>query len=385
VPTPTPCDLDPKKLIPALTGLRWIAAFCVWFHHFPPPVALPGWILACFKELHIGVTIFFVLSGFLITYRYMEDARASRHWLVAYTRNRVARIYPVYFLVTIIAFFALSPSPGRDDPVDNYLLFLNLTFLRGFSDEFKFSGVAQGWTLTVEECFYFFAPLMFLLWRRYHLHTAWILLGCYTTGLVLWCVGELVRFQGFFQGFSFMLAYTFFGAAFSFLIGAELARRILRQTLSGWLARVKAPTWIAIAAIAGMVFLFSLGQTEGRPYGVLHPGLKAVAIFLLPPAVALLIYGLISERTWVSRLLGTRPLILLGKASYTFYLIHLGFFSIHLYSFFGKRFAKLPAYLFVLAGLILISILIFLFFEEPMRKLIRPKRGEVAGRHKANS
>ena len=375
-----PAPLDPKKIIPALTGLRWVAAFCVWFHHFPPPVSLPDWLSAWFSELHIGVDIFFVLSGFLITYRYMGDARASRGWLIAYTRNRIARIYPVYFLVTLIAFFVLPLSLGQDDPVDYYLLFLNLSFLRAFSLEFIFSGVPQGWTLTVEECFYFFAPLMFLLWRRFRLHTGWILLGVYAAGLVLWQIGEVIQFQGFFQGFRFMVAFTFFGKALSFLIGAELARRMLRQSIPKWLAGLENCTWIAIAGIAGVVFLISLGQNAERPSGVLHPALRAVDIFLLVPFIALLIYGLVTENTIVARSLATRPLVLLGRASYSFYLIHLGFFSIHLNKFFHDRLAHPLAYLCVLGCLILLSIAVYYCFEEPMRRLIRPKRGGVARR-----
>jgi len=60
-------------MIPALTGLRWVEAFCVWLHHFPPPLAMPDWAVRFCRELHIGVPVFFVLSGF-ITLRYSEKA-----------------------------------------------------------------------------------------------------------------------------------------------------------------------------------------------------------------------------------------------------------------------------------------------------------------------
>jgi peptidoglycan/LPS O-acetylase OafA/YrhL len=102
--------------------------------------------------LHIGVPIFFVLSGFLITLRYSEQASLNRHWLRDYARNRFARIYPIYFLITMVTLVVLPLAAGAS--IDWTTLTMNLTLLRGFFTDFNFSGVPQAWSLTVEERFY---------------------------------------------------------------------------------------------------------------------------------------------------------------------------------------------------------------------------------------
>ena len=85
-----------KNYFPALTGIRAVAAYMVFFHHFNPLHALKEGNLwarllnPVFEEGHIGVSIFFVLSGFLITVRYYESLNISKRWFFNYLRNRVA-------------------------------------------------------------------------------------------------------------------------------------------------------------------------------------------------------------------------------------------------------------------------------------------------------
>lgn len=90
-----------------LTGLRCVAAYLVYLYHYNIyPVFTGNLILRDFvHELHIGVSIFFVLSGFLIAYRYLGKIELSISFLFTYFRNRVARIYPVYFLLTSLTFY----------------------------------------------------------------------------------------------------------------------------------------------------------------------------------------------------------------------------------------------------------------------------------------
>jgi peptidoglycan/LPS O-acetylase OafA/YrhL len=66
--------------IPALTGIRAIAAYLVFFHHYPIPQLVYG-EMDFFREFHIGVTLFYVLSGFLITYRYRDALQLNGKWL----------------------------------------------------------------------------------------------------------------------------------------------------------------------------------------------------------------------------------------------------------------------------------------------------------------
>ena len=361
-----------KTIYPALTGLRWIAAFCVWLHHFPPPLPLPDACFAFFKELHIGVPIFFVLSGFLITLRYSEEARINRGWLGNYARNRVARIMPIYLLVTLVALVAIPLFAG--DAIAWRTLFLNVTLLRGFFDDFKFTGVAQGWSLTVEECFYFSAPLIFLLWRGWKVKTRWILLSLYAIGLVLWGIGGQLSYHGLFSPLKFVIGYTYFGHALSFLAGAWLARRVLEDRR----INLRLPPWLSMTncgavAIIVLVAVVACGQSPEFRVGSANPPFMALFYFGGPPAICLLIAGLISERTLISRLLSTPVFVLLGKASYCFYLIHMGYLQFYLHKLMPKPW-KANRYWAEFVLLIAAAIVLYLLVEKPMNRLIRKRR-----------
>src|SRR5579864_3761830 len=88
--------------IKPLTSLRFIAALLVFLHHYSMipygtmPTSLWETIMV---EGHLGVTIFFVLSGFLITYRYFTEPWGERLNMRQYLVKRVARIYPLYYFL----------------------------------------------------------------------------------------------------------------------------------------------------------------------------------------------------------------------------------------------------------------------------------------------
>ena len=157
-----------RSYLPALTGLRALAAYLVFLHHFNPFDVPESWPRRLCMEGHVGVTVFFVLSGFLICHRYPwlwnpAGVLADRRRLTGYCINRFARIYPVYLLLTLYTIHKVSLY-------DWELWLTNLTMLRGFSDRLKFTGVGQGWSLTVEECFYFSAPVLLPLTAAWSLH-----------------------------------------------------------------------------------------------------------------------------------------------------------------------------------------------------------------------
>ena len=90
---------------PALTGVRAVAAFMVYMHHFNPfKTEIVGKNIHYFFDgFHIGVTLFFVLSGFLIAHRYFDDVDFE---FKSYLQKRIARIYPMYFILTSATFIS---------------------------------------------------------------------------------------------------------------------------------------------------------------------------------------------------------------------------------------------------------------------------------------
>lgn len=355
-----------SKFFPALTGIRAIAAYMVFFHHYNPlPEAwADGWLHGIAAEMYTGVGLFFVLSGFLIGYRYNRPDREF-NW-GRYFRNRVARIYPMYFLLTTLTFAVYAWKKGTDAGFDLPTYFLNITFLRGFFNELKFSGIPQGWSLTVEETFYFSAPLFFFLLRKrrffYFLLPVLVMaLGFALVGIFgSWAPG------GFFENPFFMLNYTFFGRVFEFFIGLFLAQRYIQSGQDR--AGIAYTLLGGLMSIAGLAALFALKGTA--EYGLQSAVGQMLHHFLLPsPGFALLFYGLITERTWLARFLSSRVMRLLGKSSYIFYLVHLGVTLI-----LARLISHHWLWYFVYANVL--SILLYLYVEEPANRWLRAWPGK---------
>ena len=346
---------------PALTGLRAVAAGLVLLHHFNPlaPERF-GWRLhSLAAEMHIGVTVFFVLSGFLSGYRYLGRLGALR----TYFANRFARIYPLYFLLTTLTFALLHFREQQPFSVGEYLL--NVTFLRGLFEQNVYSGIAQGWSLTVEEMFYISAPLAFWLIRR-RWQGLWLLplaLGALGVGLVL--LSRPHAWHGFFGSFGFLFQFTYPGRAVEFFTGVGLAWGLLRAN------RLRAPRGLTYAGLAGVLLsLGALGWLHGPAVGALGiftpVGMLLNNVLLPLLGVAPLLWGLVGEDTALRRLLSSAPLQLLGKSSYVFYLIHMGALQRLLHEWLGSSGLTLLA----LYGL---SMLLYWAVEEPLNHWLRRK------------
>src|SRR5271156_476612 len=104
-------EITRPEPLPALTGLRFVAALCVVLAHGAAfmtniPAGDPLWRIYLMSLASIGMTLFFVLSGFVIHYNYCEQiikfrGRGIANFFVA----RVARLYPLYFVGVVLSLF----------------------------------------------------------------------------------------------------------------------------------------------------------------------------------------------------------------------------------------------------------------------------------------
>ncbi|WP_162303555.1 acyltransferase family protein [Hymenobacter sediminis] len=351
------------SLVPALTGVRAVAALLVFvFHHrrlLPTPS--PGFnsVLEAFTaELHIGVSIFFTLSGYLLCRRYFSY-RFSAGGLGTFLWRRFARIYPLYFLLCTAVFLRLY-FRGGVEPAQWWQQYgLNITLLKGFSERWYLSGIGPAWSLAVEECFYILLPLLLLLARRFSL-LSWV--GVAGLLLALGLGGSyILQGTGWLESNRFVLQATIFGRSAEFLIGAAFAR--LPAT------RYPYATSAGVAGVlATLLLLVGIKIRLAAQVSILTlPGL-AVNNWFLPCATGLLLHGLASYPSGLQRVLGSRLLVILGYSSYAFYLIHLGVFAdfvvarLHLYLPSSPPF---PVLLLLTIGA---SVGLYLLVEKPLHR-----------------
>lgn len=344
-----------KNFFPALTGYRAIAAWMIFVYHFMPfqNPKYPVWIKNIVSEFHIGVDLFFVLSGFLITYRYFDDNPIH---FKKYLVNRVARIYPMYFLITIAVFALWFSQNGYWNGEKTVELILSFTMTKALFSKYIYAGIPQGWTLTLEELFYFTAPLYFILIRKKN----WWL---FILPIVIFAFGTLLKntnpfplnYGGFMQyNISFFIIEFFAGIGLAiFMKRTSFKIRRFCFTYFG--------IFIIILYLISMHFLREIFDLKS------DLGTYISMAFLSILGIAPLLYGLIFEKTWLQKFLGSRPMVLLGKSSYIFYLIHKGFLPIFINDYISDN----KLIIFILLNIF--SILLFHFLEEPINKWIRRK------------
>lgn len=329
----TPPAPAAKPYFPALTGLRAVAAWLIFLYHTNPfaRTSVAGRIIS---EFHVGVTLFFVLSGLLICVRYGNQVELSRHWLGQYIRHRFARIYPLYLLLTLGVFAVYQFAPQYDidrqytlaTPAGRALIVgLNLTLLRSWFTHFRFTGIYTGWTLTVEEFFYLLAPALVLALRHRPGRLPWFVAAFLAVGCALVALPAPWHVAGFFDTYQFMLSVTFFGRSFEFLAGIYLGITLLRRVaLLRWVSQQVSCTALGIIWVVGCIGVLAVGRGLTWQPDLLTLELIFINNVVLVPGICLLLYGLIHEPSLLRRVLSSRPFDLLGKASYAFYLIHAG-------------------------------------------------------------
>ena len=268
------------KSLPGLDGLRAIAIVIVVLSHYLPPYP---WL----PDGQFGVLLFFVLSGFLITWLLMKELRVSGTISLSgfYTR-RAWRILPAFYLSAFIA-MGVGVLSGLGVHWREFLaasLFASNYFyaLTGQTGE-KVLGVT--WSLSLEEQFYLLWPCV-LLFSRHHISILRkVLVPCIA---LIWIYRSAGWGLGHFS--QQYVLYSFETRVDAILIGALGALSVSEG--SKWWRTISNPTCMAVAAI-GLVLCPLLGQRLGIQWffgpgliaGCLLSGLLVLQSIVLAPAV----------------------------------------------------------------------------------------------------
>ena len=315
-----------RDRIPSLTGIRALAALLVIGTHaaYTTGKYTHGYAGLLLSRMEIGVSIFFVLSGFLLFVPWVRAAQAgtSAPSLRRYGWHRIRRIMPAYVVAVLGAFVLYhfhdaGPNPGHSW----YGLLRNLTLTQIYTDGYMFSHIHQGltqmWSLAVEVSFYVALPIIGYLvltvlcrrrWRprlalaglavcalispawMVYVHTAQHL----PDGARLWLPGYLAWFIG----------------------GMMLAVLAAMGVRCYW--------FIALPLVVVSYFIVSTpvaGEATTSPTGLAEAVVKTIfyaviaTLIVAPPALG--------DRGAYERLLSSRPMVWLGEISYEIFLVHL--------------------------------------------------------------
>ncbi len=290
--------------LPFVDGLRAIAILAVVAYHALPAL-LPGGF--------VGVDVFFVISGFLITRQIADEIATRTFSLSHFFLRRLRRLAPAALVclavVTVVAAIILLPYAFRDygrSLLASSMMYANVYFYLT-SDYFSAPSLEKPllhiWSLAVEDQFYLTWPLLLmLLIPRVRSSTVIVTSVLLIAASLALCEFLLPRSQEF-------VFYMLPTRAWELLTGAVLALAASRIRLPRVAAEVVALA--GVGAIAASFFLLNSGKT--------FPGVAAApAVF---GTAAVIVAGL-SARTVVSALLSLPPVVFVGLVSYSFYLWH---------------------------------------------------------------
>jgi peptidoglycan/LPS O-acetylase OafA/YrhL len=313
---------------PDIEGLRAVAIVLVVLYH-------AGW--RWMRGGYLGVDVFFVLSGFLISGLLVDEVAATgRISLTKFWARRARRLLPAAALVTLVVIVAnaLLLSPLEQGGFAGTALAFsaygsNILFAVRSTDYFGGAAVRDPllhtWSLSVEEQFYlFFAPSLLLLatWARRRGPDAFR--RWFTAAAAIVAVGSGVACLLAVRTYPVVAFYALPTRAWEFALGAlalVAARRVRRLSSPGATNGSRPPSALGLeaAALLGIGAVLAVAMRgfggEGQPLG---------PVTLVPTVgtALLLAAGAGAYQTSVARVLATSPFRLLGRLSYSWYLWH---------------------------------------------------------------
>lgn len=287
---------------PEIDGLRAIAVLGVVFYHFKLPFISGGFV---------GVDIFFVISGFLIgSLLWRELALTGTVSLPRFFIRRVLRIFPAFAVMTtvcgLLGYFFLLPFEFREY---GKTLIASLTYLSNvqfFRDAGYFDAAAETkpllhtWSLSLEEQFYVFLPVILIAFAHYRRFTIGLLGVMAVTSLIL-CVAVTPHSQ---TAAFYLLPFRLW----ELLAGVLLAVHVTQANTTRWHG-----SWMSWGGILLLLTSMLILQPSAR-----FPGYLA----MMPVLGVVMIIANGRDDNPVNRFLTARASVLIGLVSYSLYLWH---------------------------------------------------------------
>lgn len=295
--------MENKLKLEQLTGLRYFAAMLVFLSHL-------SWdgtslhLVKIFESGYVGVSFFFLLSGFVLSYSYKEKILNHSLGFFKYALLRLARLSPLHFLTALpFVLYAIHNSN-----LNFFKLSLNIFYLQSWipNSNYYFSFNAPSWSLSNEVFFYicFFSLIFFRVVNLFKIFIALMMMIVSSAFVV-----EILFFDRKFFGENTLAHYIFY-----IFPGFRLLEFITGMLLFKlWEARFRLPSWMIFPSY--ILLLASMYFARGVPESF------RMSLFFLP-FITLFFYTHLSGSGIFVRFFSTRIMVLLGHASFAFYLIH---------------------------------------------------------------
>lgn len=295
-------DVSSSSYRPEIDGLRAVAVLAVLFYH--AQLGMPGGF--------VGVDVFFVISGYLITSLLLKEAARGDLDLGAFWERRIRRLFPALAVVTfataIAGWFLYLPGDYRELGLSisaqsvlssNIFFWMHTNYFDGAADA---KPLLHTWSLAVEEQFYLCFPLCLIGLKRLPRRVAAIGVAAFFLGAFALSAAGAIRHP---QAAFYLLPFR----AWELGLGALVALRA---------KRFEAPRWAWEVCSGGA--LAAIGTAMATyDSATIFPGFGA----LLPCAgTAAFIFSNSGEITMAGRLLAWRPIVFVGLVSYSLYLWH---------------------------------------------------------------
>lgn len=360
-----------RPRIDELTTLRFFAAMHVVLFHLSVEGVVPGgpWWYQNFAGIgYVGVNFFFVLSGFILVYTYAaSDLDRRRFW-----QARFARVYPAYlFSLAVTAWFFFFAVRHLNLPFFAWSArhlalssILTVTLLQAWVPQGALSWNPVCWSLSVEAFFYALFPFLLhrtkALSRRLPLWIAavWLIsLSLSAAYIVVHPDGAAnINSTATTLFWKNILSFNPLVRLPEFVVGMLACRLFLS---SGGTRRIG--SICVLSGVAGVILVTVFANSIPNP---------VVSTGLLSPAFAAVIYGVALQPRWL-RFLAFPPLVYLGGASYSLYLLHSYVMSTVLEALpHGPVAVRVVL---CVGAAIAASLVSFRFVEQPARRILRPK------------
>jgi len=352
-----------KPQLPALTGIRTLLALGIVLFHFTPPHL--GILYPLVDNAYVFVGVFFLISGYVLTYNYGDRGRNlnKRDFWIA----RISRLYPVYLLILLISVTMLKDEWQVRSHAEFWRgVILTPLLLQGFSPTLATFWNTVAWTLSCEAVLYIAFPWIIRApWPKTPGRLIALLVAIWAIGLIphsLYTVLNPDHLAGPVDRYSSsewirFLKFTPLPYLATFLSGVVLAKIHFALPLT---ARQRLVLAAASLAALGVFFYVFVARTA---YLLMHGG-------LLTPVFGALILGL-SGPNLITSCFASRPLLLVGESSYCLYLLHFNLYQLmHKDNLFDRLHLTAFDPWLSYAIIVVASLAIFRFYENPVRKAI---------------